>query len=591
MSGLHLSDLPRLDPFMVKKQTGLIEWARRERALSPGASARPGPIDHARLPYLVEVARALENLAVRNVSVMKAAQVGFTELILSFVAWSLCLPWLRCNILFMVPNQEVARRVAKSKVNPLFEQVQTLRELIPPGSKKNNNELLQKPLPHGSGGLYLTGSETTSFLRGIAARVFIVDDLDGCTTSISGEGSPVTLGHSRTNTFDDRKHVHISSPATKPSMIEGLFEQGNMMRFYVPCQGCGVAFALFWRFIQWDEGKPETVRLVCPRKGCGHAHHERDKRAMLRGGVWLATNHDAADPSHVSFHLSALYSPMMTWEAIAWRWIECKGDNEALRTFINTILGESWELPESKGEDFSALVPRLLSRKEHYGNGDEHNPMPAAIKWPLVTVDVQKDRLEVLSCGFSDTDFYPLQHQIINGDPCDIERGPWVDVAGVVRRHLHREDDKQLIHLLCVIDGAFLSGVVCEFVRRSGRGFLAVKGVSGLDKPLYAKHQPKRTMHGTGNINLVQIGTEAAKNVIYSLLLSENASRFHVPAWADRGWCEQLLSERRQVAVDQRGYQKIRFILPAKGKRRNEVLDLCAMAWCGLAAIKGAGAR
>ena len=61
---------------------------------------------------------------------------------------------------------------------------------------------------------------------------------------------------------------------------------------------------------------------------------------MLEEGEWRPTNPEGRFPG---FHISALYSPWVTWPELAALWLEKKRSPEELKTFINLQLGEPWE--------------------------------------------------------------------------------------------------------------------------------------------------------------------------------------------------------------------------------------------------------
>jgi len=66
----------------------------------------------------------------------------------------------------------------------------------------------------------------------------------------------------------------------------------------------------------------------------------------------------------VGFHLSALYSPWLTWSDIVCEWLRCKGDREALLNFVNSWLGEPW-----KDEKKSLRSERMAYWTEPYARG------------------------------------------------------------------------------------------------------------------------------------------------------------------------------------------------------------------------------
>ena len=108
---------------------------------------------------------------------------------------------------------------------------------------------------------------------------------------------------------------------------------------------------------------------------------------MLAAGEWRATG-VAADPSTIGFHLSALYSPVgwLSWEQIARSWEAARGNDEAIRAFRNTILGETW-IETGEAPDWQ----RLYDRRERWAPGT----VPKGGLFLTAGADIQKDRIEV----------------------------------------------------------------------------------------------------------------------------------------------------------------------------------------------------
>jgi phage terminase large subunit GpA-like protein len=81
---------------------------------------------------------------------------------------------------------------------------------------------------------------------------------------------------------------------------------------------------------------------------------------MLADGTWRSTA-TAEDPHTVGFHISALYSPVgwLSWEQIARDWESAQGKAEDLKTFKNTVLGETWQ---EQGEAPDWEMPMVRER-------------------------------------------------------------------------------------------------------------------------------------------------------------------------------------------------------------------------------------
>ena len=169
----------------------------------------------------------------------------------------------------------------------------------------------------------------------------------------SGEGDPIALAEARTISFGHRSKVFLASTPTLKglSRIEREWELSDQQRYHVPCPHCGGLQWLQFERLRWEPGKAETVQYLCEH--CDAPIAERHKTWMMaeeNGGGWQATaapevQAAAKAAGVVGYHISGLYSPLgwLSWGAIARGWEGALGNDAALKTLKNTILGETWQ--------------------------------------------------------------------------------------------------------------------------------------------------------------------------------------------------------------------------------------------------------
>src|SRR4030095_9253241 len=155
------------------------------------------------------------------------------------------------------------------------------------------------------------------------------------------------------------------------------------------------------------------------------------KRGMIERGEWRT---EAPQPftehtRHASFHLWAAYSysPNATWGHIAREFLAAKhAGTLTLRTFVNTVLGETWQ---DRGE--APEWEPLMRRREGYAIGT----VPLGALFLTAGVDVQKDRLvyEVVGWGRGKAS-WSVDYGVLPGDTADLERGPWPALDALLAR-------------------------------------------------------------------------------------------------------------------------------------------------------------
>ena len=160
-------------------------------------------------------------------------------------------------------------------------------------------------------------------------------------------------------------------------------------------------------FLRWPEGKPAEAFFVCRKSGCVIEHHH--KRDIVARGEWRASKPFAG---HASFHIWAAYSfsPNASWSQLATEFLEAKaGGREQLKTYVNTVLGETWK-ETGEAPDWE----RLYQRRETYAIGS----VPEGVKFLTAGVDVQKDswRYEVVGWSGREKESWSIDAGVIPGD-------------------------------------------------------------------------------------------------------------------------------------------------------------------------------
>jgi phage terminase large subunit GpA-like protein len=554
------------------------EWADRHRWLSSRASAEPGRYRTARTPYMREIMDALSPASpVQRVVFMKAAQVGATEAGNCFIGF--VMHHAPGPMLAVQPTVELAKRNSRQRIDPLIEESPELRERIKPArSRDAGNTMLSKEFAGGI--LIMTGANSAVGLRSTPARYLFLDEVDAYPASADEEGDPVSLAEARSLTFAHRrKALLVSTPTIRGlSRIEREFEASDQRRYVVPCPHCGHRQWLRFERLRWEKGRPETAEYHC--EGCDQPIAEHHKTQMLAAGEWCATA-QSADPHTVGYHLSALYSPIgwLSWARIARAWEAAQGNDEAMRAFRNTILGEAW-FETGEAPDWQ----RLAERRETWTPGT----VPAGGLFLTAGADVQKDRIEVDVWAWGrGLESWLIDHIVIEGGPDDQAR--WQKLTDLLGRTWAHDSGQHLTIARVAIDTGYETSAVYVWARQVGFAQVApVKGLEGFNRaspvtgPTYvdATIGGKRLRRGA---RLWSVATATFKTETYRFLRQERptaeeiasgasfpAGTVHLPNWADGEWLKQLTAEQLVTVKTRRGFTKLEW---QKLRERNEALD------------------
>ncbi len=541
------------------------EWAGKHRVLDQASSSEPGLYRVERTPSLEEIMDSLSANAPDDVVVfMKGAQIGASECGINFLLYGI--HHAPAGMLYVLPTVDAAKRVSKQRLAPAIDAVPEVAEKVAvPRARDSGNTLFQKDFPGGT--LILTGSNSSVGLRSMPARYLFLDEVDAFPTDLDGEGSPIQLAMRRTATFKrNRKVFMVSTPTIKNlSTIEDYYEQSDQRRYFVPCPDCGEFSTIEWRNIKWEEDDPYTAKLLF--ESCGVLIPEHKKTKMLTAGEWRPT----AVGRYTGFHLSSLYSPAgwFGWSDAAADFIAAKkGGQEQLKTWVNTVLGETWE---DEGEQADPDV--LLSRREDYPKDIEF-----AVK--TVGVDVQKDRLELELVGWNDgEESWGLEYVILPGDTAQAE--VWDELTETI---------SEMAPDSVAIDSGYNTQLVYDYVSKR-RFCWAIKGIAGSGIPLI-EDQLKRAQRfrrrRRKGFSPEPVGVDQAKSLIYSRLGIEQpgAGYCHFPVSPDYDdeYFAQLTAEKL-VTRYSKGRPRQEWV---QTRTRNEAIDVRVYA---LAALRLLGTK
>jgi len=550
-------------------------WADRHRILSPRGANEAGPWRTSRTPYLQELMDALSpRHPAQRVVFMKGSQLGASESGCNWIGY--VIHHAPGPMLAVQPTVELAKRFSQQRIDPLIEESPALREKVAPSrSRDAGNTVLSKEFPGGI--LVMTGANSAVGLRSMPVRYLFLDEVDAYPPSADDEGDPVALAEARTRTFSWRRKVFLASTPTIKglSRIEREYEASDQRRYFVPCPHCGSYQYLRFERLRWQTGQPETAAYVC--EGCEQPIAEHHKTSMLAAGKWRPTA-VPVDPLSIGFHLSSLYSPVgwLSWERIAREWEACHSSDESKRSFINTVLGETWA-ETGEAPDWQ----RLYERREDFRRGT----VPLGGLFLTAGADVQKDRIEVSVWAWGrGLESWLVDHLVIEGGPG--EAATWAQLSALLGETWPHVSGVRLGLARLGIDTGYEAPAVYAWARRQGWGqVLPLKGVEGFNRsaPVSGPTHVDATEGGVKikrGARLWTVAVATFKSETYRFLrlaaptgeVGERhpAGFVHLPRGVDAEWIKQLVGEQLVTVKTRRGFTRPEW---QKLRERNEALD------------------
>jgi phage terminase large subunit GpA-like protein len=479
-------------------------------------------------------------------------------------------------MLLVQPTVDTAKRFSKQRLAPMIEETGILKERIANNTSRDaSNSMMAKEFQGGV--LLITGANSATGLRSMPIRYLFLDEIDAYPLDVDGEGDPIQLAEKRTTTFARRKVYMCSTPTVKDvSRIEREFNRSDQRKYHVPCPHCGHHQHLRWSQLKWTDDDPDTAAYACEE--CGVLIEERYKTDMLAAGEWRAMA--PGDGKTAGFHINSLYSPLgwKAWSEIVAEFLQAKGDAALLKTFVNTVLGETWE------EEYASKLGAddLKNRVEFYTAG----VAPARALVVTAAVDVQDNRLAVKLVGWGrDEEGWVIDHMEIYGDPAQPK--VWQQLDEVILKPVAHELAEPVKIAATAIDsgGHFTSEVYAYCRDRRSHGVFAIKGQSQRGKPPIGKatkvdlNWKGRTIKSGAEV--YPVGSDTIKSTLFARLkLNQPGPGYlHFHAELPSDYFDQLTAEK-QITRYVKGFPVREWV--KKSGARNEALDVMVYNYAAL---------
>ena len=547
------------------------EWADANRMLVSESSSEPGRWRTDRAPYQREIMDSFTQTGIWKIVIMASAQVGKTELELNMMGRAIDVD--PGPMLFIQPTDGFAEDFSKRRVAPMIRACRALKNKVYEAkSRDSGNTITMKTFPGGS--ISFTGANSPTELAGRPVRYVFCDEIDRFPASAGTEGNPLKLAERRTETFRERgrKMVLTSTPTIKgASEIERNYLQGTQEEWHTECPHCHNFSFIRFDQIKFDkeEYKDEAgdrqyhvrnVRWRCPV--CERETNEYDtKRCAAK---WVSKNPEAVEAGVRSFRLSAFMSPWSDWKDICRSFLNAHDDPDLLKVFVNTMLGETWEV-----RDRSGIPEQLHARREKYDA-----EVPDGVLVLTMGVDTQDNRLEYEIVGWDrEEQSWGISRGVIPGLPSS--KAVWEEIDALMDKQWALPSGKTLKVMAAFVDsgGHFTTEVYQACAERfvNGRKIFAIKGDDGQDKEYVSMMKKSGPIKSPKFI----IGVDSGKTAIMSATAVENVGPryMHFPrdyeAGYDMEYFRGLISEK--MVIHRRGGKAV--MAWEKTYERNEPLD------------------
>jgi phage terminase large subunit GpA-like protein len=593
-----------LEPLRVQPPQRLSQWAAKHFYLSTESSYTEGA--WVAYPFQTAILDAFGNDDIVEVDMMKSARVGYTKMILAAIGYFA--EHKKRNQALWQPSDADRDEFTKTELEPMLRDVPVMETVFPSFLQRHKDNTLKAKKFIGSL-LHLRGGTAAKNYRRISIDVAYLDELDGFDQDIEKEGSPFALAKKRIEGAIFPKIIAGTTPkiANLSHIEERVKQAQEVFQFHIPCPHCEHEHALIWggkgekkedRGFIWRDNDPETVGHLCP--GCGVIYTQAEYLSVWRRGrylnpdtgTWIDADSQFRDPEgnlipapkHIAFLIWTAYSPQATWVGIVKEYVGAlakavAGDKTALKTFVNTTLGEPFEEEVEKGD-----AQELIRRAEPY----PLRIVPRDVLVLTAFVDVQGDRFELVVWGFGrGEEMWVIDYRVIT----DIN--PFIDSDWEIldehlqRKYRHARGGAIGIEIAGV-DTGYATHQAYRFCRaRERRKIFATKGETQEGRPIKSRRSLVDVKQRTGRAikngcKLFWIGTDAAKDTIWGRLQVDapGPGYVHFSSQLPPAFYEQLVAEVR--VTQKAGGQHVHKWIKPNSATRNEVLDCTVGALWGL---------
>ena len=568
------------------------QWADEFGVLTTGADVGSWKS----LPYQIAIMDAISHPLVEEVSFIKSARLGWTEILKHAMGYYIDQD--PCSTLFAQPTIDDAKEFSKEIIQPFLDECVPLQHKVSSNYKDSSNTMRQKMYPGGT--LYLVGANSPRGFRRVSTRIVLLDEIDGYPLSAGEEGDPLKLAMKRSETYWNRKICYGSTPTDADiSRIEEKAALSSLGHFVLTCPDCDEPHVRKFRepkdpvvirgetmpvsIIVFEPNDHRTAMFVCP--SCGSAISNRHHRSMLAKGRWLAddwswTPEKGFDflesfDGHIGFTLWAGYSvsPNSTPVKLVKEFLSVKNDPLQLKTFVNTVLGEVWLDAESY-----VTSSRLSERVEPYTEW-----CPKGVLCLTAGVDIQQNSIELSVYGWGvNEECWNIDHEILVGDT--LHEAVWIELAEYLADTYPSEYGVDMSIVSVAIDSGYRSTQCYDFCEQVGSQFVfPIKGQAGWGRPVIEDRRKRRERLRKRRKKEYApeiLGVDEIKSVLYRrLMLKPGTPHYvHFPQERDTEFFDQLSAERLQIeyraGVATRTWKKIR--------PRNEALDAFVYAFAAM---------
>lgn len=544
---------------VVREKLNLWQWSDRHVTLDPSFSHRPGQYDSSYTAYLRGPMEALSDRRIRQVTVVKGAQIGFTTMLANWIMFLVDMD--PGSAMLARPSRKDARRYVKKELHPRFLKCKALEKYLPANRKE---KFTAEEMYFTSMDFFVTGVGSPAMVSGLPIKNAGGDEIDKWPGEDEKEASRKDLLTARQITYEamDISKLVLGSTPTVPEMtISVEATKGSQERYHVPCPECRHMQEIRFENFSWKHvpatRKPDgsfdldlVKAATAIRCENGHMIPQNRRQWMIRHGEWIPQNKNAPS-NHRSFYVAGEYG-MLTPGMLAVKFLELHNLPGGLHHFYNSYLGRAWERKAGGATKKSIQLIQAASPRYNLQNPQDSNAELVLPFRPIaLTMQVDVQQLEF---------FYTIRAWLEDGTRALIALGQTVSYSELVdisnRKWLYHHDDGGPPEEFTVWTGLMDSGFaakasagVYNFIHEQGGRWFATKGgkyAGGKDHPI-SETTVLHNIQGGGQVEipLIHYTDSILKEHLYRFVIRERRQpAYWLPQDLPSDFIDQITAER-----------------------------------------------
>lgn len=377
------------------------QWARERLVIERNMSVEYAgqPYDFLNVPHVRLIFDFLRDPIAEELNVMKSSAAAMSTACMVAIAFYLDTD--PRNIMYLISNQDEARKLSKQVMQPFLRQV--FHAVVDQEDQANLHL-------HINGAELFFGSPTESMMRNKQVWLIIEDESDTMTDRLSGDGQDLDVAaKERTKNTRGRKIIRLCTPLKKfnpaldprvdqpGSRIHRHYLRGDQREWRVPCPRCAMMQPILREDLhhppadlagRWDlDAIIEATYWKCPTVGCGEMVYDRSvaKARMMRAGQWVPTQPAVSRRVWSAQHTDTCsIVGNASWGQIMSAVREAERDPVKLAAVLRSHFGQPEDATDAGADRTVAII------KKHCG-AHRRGQCPIVPSVVAMAADVQKD--------------------------------------------------------------------------------------------------------------------------------------------------------------------------------------------------------